>query len=114
MDYDKLIDENLKKAFEISKSLLTRVIFIKKINPEFDFNTKLVNVGSAPQVPADILWTSSKKIKNVIKRKLMVMSENLGDVNFYDKVDDGGIIWGIGETIRSNGYITILEVSRSV
>lgn len=115
MAYSALIDNNLKKAFNLVKDLATDVTFTKKVNPSFNFGTASAEFGTDQTVSTKVVIVDiekSSKDRNVNKRQLLVKSKEIGDINQYTTVSINAVTWNIGEITNGNGFINLVNIYR--
>jgi hypothetical protein len=116
MDYAKLIDVNLKRAFSNLKrgKIATEATF-HKASTSFNFGT-----GNATETPGDsvtvsIIVTNTKKPssnRNTVVKTIMALSEEVGDLKLYEKVNHEGFEWKISSILRDSGFVSMCELSR--
>jgi len=124
MSLNALIDKNLRTAYRLLKDKVTTVTFNTRAVGDFDFATGLpatdvtttVNVDAViiddnkPKLTKDARFDKEKR--NLAKSELMFQKQDLGDITLYDSVTIAGDEWNIGEPIKNDGHIVILQVTR--
>jgi hypothetical protein len=124
MSFQNLVNKNVNKAFNLIKDLATDVTFTKKAITGFDFNTKSNTAGTDTIVTTKAVIIESKKgrkgsigsntSRNAQRKEIMLKTQDIGDISFYDFVTFGGNDWKIGATIADNGFIVMSEIYREV
>ena len=119
MSYKNLIDSNLRRAFILVRDLAEDVTFNLKEVIDFDFSTG--NVVENPQttvIVKAVVITSKKESRDVKGSRntdsveLMFSTRDVGDLTMYDTVIIAGNEWNLGKRIKSDGYITLVELYR--
>jgi len=117
MSYLNLVDRNLTKAYSIIKDLAVTAHFHKKTNTSFDFNrgvakTKDNGTISAPVVIIDN--SNSSKDRKTQQMSIIFKSKDVGDFILFEieTVTIGGVVWTIGKYIKSDRFISIVELFR--
>jgi len=123
MSYKNLIDSNLNRAFNLVKDLALDAVLSKKSDVTFDFAAgSTVPDGTIETVDVKIIVVEVNKEKQSINRqnehkgvknKIMLKRKEIGDLSIYDSINYEGFDWNIASTIKSDGYISMLEVHRS-
>ena len=115
MSYKALINKNINKAFNMLKDLAEDVTLVKKSSNTFNFGTgDVTNTESASILTKALLLDSNKKsdAHNVTTKNVMLKTQEVGDLNAYDKLTIAGTEWKFGPVINSDNYITLAEVFR--
>jgi len=113
MSYLNLVDKNLTKAFSIIKDLAVTASFHKKSNTSFDFNrgvAKATDNGTV-NIPVVIVdSTKGAKDRNTQQISIMFKMQDVGDLVLYETVTIDNVIWKIGKYIKSDRFISIVEL----
>lgn len=116
MSYKKLIENKVKQAFMMVKDLAEDVMFTRKLNSEFDFET-----GTAESTPQStyikvVVMEGKKvgKVRNTVGKTLMAKTEDVGDMKLYETVSFNNQVWNIGAISKNDGFVTVFEVFREV
>jgi hypothetical protein len=111
MKYNKLISSNLKKAFNVLKSMAIDATLHKKVSTEFSFSTA-ITTDIILDVSTSIIVTANSKYKSTFKQSIMLLKAPIGELSVYDTITHGGNIWTLGEPLIDDGYLTLLEIYR--
>lgn len=117
MGYQNLVDSNLKMAYRLLKDLAISTTLQRITNVEFDFNAVDVVSDSMTDTVAKAVKVSSDQKSNsatVIRQELMYRRKDVPDINSYTKILFEGNEWTIGNIIKDDGYITLVEVYRTL
>lgn len=117
MNYDLLIKKGLTTAFIKLESLAVEVTLTKKASLGFNFTSAATEeTEEMPVVTKMIVTERAKRGKqtNTLTQKVLLKTADVGDVSTYDKLTVNSVQWNIGSTIVSNGYVTLLELSKEV
>jgi|SaaInl4_100m_RNA_FD_contig_21_4293559_length_575_multi_8_in_0_out_0_1 hypothetical protein len=117
--YRALIDNQLRKAFTLVKDLADDATFTKRNGTAFDFGTGALteDASTITIIKAVIVQTKKdsredKGSRNTQKAEMMFKTADLGEFSAYDTVTIDGNVWNLGDRIKSDGYITLVEVFR--
>ena len=117
MSYSKLVDSQLKKAFNLMKDLATPATFNMKVSGSFNFGAKAPEDFEAAPVQTKIVVYDGKRAKGdgpkVTSKQFMVKAKDVGDLKAFDKVTFDGNTWTVGQIIKGTGYILIAEAVRA-
>lgn len=117
MSYQKLVDANVNRAFNLIKDLASNVTLTRKNDPKFDFASATAKFSGSLTVSTKAVVLDSKKKsddRNTVKRELLLKSKEIGDINEYSTVLINGVQWNIGATISNDEFVTVAEVYREV
>lgn len=116
MSYSALVDSNLNKAFNLVKDLAVDVILVKKTKSEFNFSTGEAEASSTSITTKAIFIEEKKTSKDVNSsvKQVMLKTKSVGDLTLFDTLQAGAVIWKFTNILKSDGYITIAEVSREL
>lgn len=125
MSFQNLVNKNVTKAFNTIKDLATDVTFTKKAITGYDFSTSSNITGVDTVVSTKAVIIESKKgkrgtsssideIRNSQRKEIMLKTQDIGDITFYDFVTFGGNDWKIGAIIADNGFVVMSEIYREV
>jgi hypothetical protein len=125
MSYKALIENNLRRAFILVKDLAIDVTFNKKPVSGFDFSTgdPIEGIETATVIKAVVIDNkkastgrkNGNELRNVVKKQIMFKREDLGtDVTNYDYVTIGSDDWNLGQPIKDDGYIALIELYKEV
>lgn len=117
MSYKGLINTNVARAFNLLKDLAEDVTLSKKTDNTFDFSTMTATETVATAIPTKAVVTDSNKSsleKNSLTKIMLLKTQDIGDISLYDKVSYKSASWVIGPSILSDGYVTIVEVTKEV
>jgi len=117
MGYKALLDTNINKAFNLLKNLADDVTLVKKTANSFSFSTGDVTVTEASSVSTKAIITEVNKksdVHNIMTKLALLKTQDVGDLNAYDKLTLGGNEWKFGPTINSDNFITTVEIFREV
>ncbi len=115
MGYTSLIDNSLKKAFNLVKDLAVDAVFTKKVTPSFNFNTASAEFGTNQTVSTKVVIVDINKVskdRSATKKQLLVKSKDIGDINQYTTVSINAVTWNIGEITKGNGFINLVNIYR--
>jgi hypothetical protein len=116
VDYSKFIKRQVAKAFKKVGTLAVAVIFEKSNATGFNFNTQAAEVSpvitlNVKGIPLEETVNGSKPTATILK-KLMFISEEVGNPDIYDKVTISGVIWKPVPPCISDGYTTTVTLIR--
>lgn len=116
MGYQRLIDANLTRAFNKVKDLARDASVAKQKNIEYDFGT-----GEKTSVIENILFKviiiSSRRDsenKQSEETQIMFKKESVGELTQNDKVTIDGNVYVVGASVKSDGFISIVNLYREV
>jgi len=112
MGYNSLIQGNISKAFNLVKDLAENVVLVKK-SSTFDFNSGAVKSSTDLNVSTKAIIldsVQSSKEHNTVKQTAMLMVRDIGDIKAFDTMIIGSNSWRLGAVIKSDGFITTVEV----
>jgi len=116
MSYKALINRNIKTAFRLIKDLAEDVTLTKKLTSDYNFNTQ-VSSETTQTINTRAVITDSDKVSedhNVVKKVMMFMTQDINNITAYDSVSVNSLVYKIGPLIRSDNYITVVEVYKEV
>ena len=122
-DYRALAIRLTRMAFKRAGTLCKKAVFLQKNPPAFNFGSAEVVEESVPlslNVDCIILTNRESKERNKeesvngVKRKIMVITEDVPGVDSYDKVTIDGVTWGIVFPIVDDGITTTLILSKEL
>lgn len=111
----KLVDKNLTKAFNAIKDLAIVATFVKKTNPTFDFNKGLIKTTIAESVDAKVIIVDNTKEatdRNTQQLQIMFKVSDVGDIFLYETVSIDSISWKIGKYIKTDRFVSVIELFR--
>lgn len=111
----KLVDKNLTKAFSAIKDLAVIATFVKKTNPTFDFNKGVIKTTMAASIDVKVIIVDNTKAsmdRNVQQLQIMFKVSDVGDIFLYETVIINSISWKIGKYIKTDRFITVIELFR--
>lgn len=117
MGYQTLLDNNLNKAFNLSKDLAKEVIFVRKPNPNFNFKTGEASFSTSQNITTKAIIYESKKTskeRNTMIKELLLKSKEIGDATLYDSVKIDNQNWNIVAIPKNNGFVSIIQISKEV
>lgn len=114
MAYGSLVRNSLKHAYASLKDLAVPCVFTKTANHKFNFNTASPTADPSTTVTAKGVVTLIKKRAETSTAELMLLKSEVGVVSQYTTVAFNGGTWQISNTIHDDGYLLLLEVSRSL
>ena len=114
MSYARLIDLNLTRAFNRLKDLAKLATVVKRENAAFDFGSKNVTATTATLTFKAIIVESSKKSKerNSMETQIMFKKADVGDLTMFDTVTISGMTYKVGTAIKTDGYISLVNIHR--
>lgn len=117
--YKTLIDTQLRKTFRMIKDLASDATFTKRNGTAFDYsagelteNASTITVIKAVVVQNNKDNKEDKDGRNTKHGQIMFNSLDLGEFSAYDTVTIDGNVWNLGNRVKSDGYITLVEVFR--
>lgn len=111
MGYNNVIDRSLTKAFNLLKDLAEDMVFNKKSIGDFDFGSGTASLASQyTPIKAIVIDTSKETATNSVKKQIMLRISEVGDLGAYDSLTYKNETWRIGNAIKSNGFISVVEV----
>ena len=116
MGYKTKINTNVNKAFNLVKDLAEDITFNKK-SLNFDFNTATAKTQDSESVITKAIITDINKTSkehNAMYKMIMLKTQDIGDIKAYDTIIINSESWKIGPIIKSDGYITIVEIYKEV
>jgi hypothetical protein len=115
MGFTKLIDANLTRAFNLVKDLAVMVTLIKKSGTSFDFNLgETLHLKSSNFDIKAIILNSEKTSSTAVFKTLMFKSAQLQGITGYDGVMISKVLWNIGEKLKDDGVIILLDVYKEL
>jgi chorismate-pyruvate lyase len=113
MSYQTLIDTNLNKAFNSIKDLAVTVTLTKKINPTFNFGASVTEISSTQTITTKAVVSeleNKTKGRNTLEKQLMLKSKEVGDINAYSTITIDSQVWNVGEVLKGNGFIIVVNI----
>jgi ribosomal protein L35AE/L33A len=93
------------------RDLAEEMILTKKNVGDFNFGTGTANTTSQTVVIKAIAIDSSKETSSsTITKQVMFKTSEVGELSAYDAISIKGVVWRIGNPIKTNGFITVVEV----
>jgi hypothetical protein len=115
MSYKNLIGKNLNVAFNLIKDLKD-VVELKKIEAiDFDFSEGLVEGEPQNSVFLEAIVTdvqTSFRDKDTERKLIMMKTSEIGSVDQYSEVVMNGTVWKIGPVVRTDRFISVVELYR--
>ena len=114
MSYSKLIDNSLIRAFNLIRDLAKDATLITKGSVDFDFSTAQTT-GVETTTPVKLVVIESKKKakdNDVGTTQVMFRVADIIDINAYDRIIFDMVEYKIGQVIRSNGYLYLVEIKK--
>jgi len=115
MSYAGMLDKNLVKAFKLIKDLAVTAVFVKKVSTSFDFETGTVITTDSGTTSAKVVIidsTKAAKDRNTQQLQIMFKAEDVGDLVLYETVTIDGVSWKFGKHIKSDRFISVIELFR--
>ena len=115
MSYSSLINSNITRAFNLVKDLAVDATFIKKSDKSFNFATRTVKSSNSETITTKVMVLDSKKPskdRNTVTQQIMFKTEDLGDLSLYDSILINTTSWKLGNFIKDDGFINIIEIER--
>lgn len=112
MSYQALISNNVRKVFNLVKDLADIATLNKKENVKFDFSTGEVK-GTISTLTTKIVITDveSNLRESVSNKKIgLLKTQEIGDISNYDTLTSNNKTWKIGPIIRTDRFVTIVEL----
>lgn len=116
MSYSKLIDKSLIRAFNLVKDLAKDATLTMKSNVDFDFSSAQTT-GVDTSIPLKVIIIESKKKakeNDVGNIQVMFRVADIIDINAYDRLTIDSVDYKIGQIVKSNGYIYLIEIKRGM
>jgi hypothetical protein len=111
MGYNNVIDKSLTRAFNLLKDLAEDMVFNKKNISDFDFGSGTASLTSQyVPIKAIVIATSKETATSSVKKQVMLRISEVGDLGAYDSLTYNNETWRIGSVIKSNGFISVVEV----
>jgi hypothetical protein len=115
MSYTKLIDKQLTLAFNKVKDLAVNAIVLKRTNGEFNFATGLIASGATTQIHVKAIVVDQEKSSkdvNTEVRQVMFKTQEVTEITLLDKIVINDVTWAFSNMLKSNGYVTVAEISK--
>jgi len=115
MAYLNMVEKNLTKAFKLIKDLATDAVFQKRLNSSFNFDTGTTVVTDAGSIMAKVVIVDNTRgatDKNTQQLQIMFKVQDVGDLVLYETVVINNLTWKIGKYIKSDQFISIIELFR--
>jgi hypothetical protein len=114
VNYPKLAQKSVRRAFTILKSLAVDVTLSLKTNTTFSFDTgdttSNITIISTKAIVVDTEKRS--KDRNTITQQLILNTELVGELSLYDTLLLKGVTWTIGSPIATDGFVTLIDIYR--
>jgi len=117
MGYKALVNKNVAKAFTLLKDLAEDITLTKKTATSFNFSTLTASDTEAAALTTKAVITDSNKQsldRNVVKKIMLLKTQDIGDISLYDKISYNSQTWLIGPSILSDNFVTVVEVQKEV
>lgn len=113
MSYANLIDRNLARAFNQLKDLAVDITLNRVASADFNFGTGQVTKTEATVVIKAVILDASRRSQehSGVKKLVMFKQKDLGSLKGYDSFTHGGKLWKLGDVLKSDGFIAMVEVS---
>jgi len=114
MDYNKLIDDKLLRAFKLLKNLSVTLTLIKSESNGFDFNTASVDRDPPSPSTAPAVVLSQKTKDNTVSAEVLARPVEIGPLTALTSVTFNGFTWHVGPASRESGRVVIFTVYRKL
>jgi hypothetical protein len=114
VNYTKLAQKSVRRAFVILKSLAVDATLSLKSNSTFSFATGDVTaVTTEIKTKAIVVGTEKRsKDRNTIKQQLILNTESVGELSLYDTILIKDILWSLGSPLTSDGFVSLIDIYR--
>jgi len=115
MGYRASIQQKVRAAFNQVGDLASNAILTQKDSSSFDFATQTTVKVTQPSKAIKVILINEGRDKsdsNTITAEVMILSENVSDLTYYDTIVINGITWTIGTPSFNDGFITTVKVKR--
>jgi hypothetical protein len=112
MNYEALITGNVRKIFNLVGNLAKDAVLTKKEDVNFNFGTGKVTAKTST-ISTKIIITDVEKSSNKVLSKKQVgllKTAEVGDLSLYSTIDTQNKIFKIGPIIRTDRFVTIVEI----
>lgn len=111
MGYNNVIDRSLTKAFNLLKDLAEDMTFVKKNVSDFDFGSGTASTtAQSTVIKAVIIETKKATSTGTVMKQVMLRISDVGDLGAYDVIIYKSENWRVGNVIKSNGFISVVEM----
>jgi hypothetical protein len=116
MSYKALINKNIKMAFRLIGDLAEEVILTKKLTSDYNFTTQTAAETTQNITTKAVITDADKESEdhNVMKKVMIFMTQDINNITAYDTITANSVIYKIGPLIKSDTYLTIVEVYKEV
>jgi len=116
MSYKALINSNVNKAFNLIKDLAEEVVLNKTVTSDFNFTSGDVKSTVSAISTKAVITDSNKESEkhNVMKKIALLKTQDIGDISAYSSIVLNGNNWQIGPLIKSDNFVTVVEIYKEV
>jgi hypothetical protein len=117
MSYRNLVKNKVRQAFNKVGDLAFDAVLMETNSSTFDFTTQTTNKTVLTNKTIKVILVKEEATEadsNVISGEVMLISEDAGDLTYYDKISINSIVWNIVATLDNNGYTTTIKVKREL
>jgi hypothetical protein len=120
MSYRALIDKSLQQAFNTIKDLAVDVTFNKVAVGDFNFSTGQATEVSTPVSAKAVIFNKNKsqggkERRNAVRMEIMFKTAEIGsDITGFDTVTIGSDTWKVGDPLKDDGSIMMLQLYKEV
>lgn len=113
MSYKNLINNSLNRTFNLVKDLAEEVILTKRNTADFDFETGQLTSSTTTtltikSVVIDIKKPSSDR--STVSKQLLFKTIEVDDINQYSTVQIKTDVFNIGEIVRNDGFVSLINI----
>ena len=117
MSYKNLVKNKVRQAFNKVGDLASNAILMETNSSTFDFTTQTTNKTVLANKTIKVILVKEQALEadsNVISGEVMLISEDAGDLTYYDKISINSVVWSIVSTLDNKGYTTTIKVKREL
>lgn len=115
MNFNKLINANLDKAFRLLRDLAKPAVLNLKSGNSFDFGVGEVVHAQSQSLSIKVVVIESKKVSkshSAQVQNLLMRKKEVSNLSDYDTVVFSGNTWNIGPLLKDTGNILLVEITR--